>query len=142
MKSDTQMNGREIRPDDGQRRDRRLLILAGDPYIRDACGAIADEFDCDLYSTEYIDNFDNILNKFQPKGIVIDLLLFEADAIQLHELLLNAELPLNVLLLEGEDDVLAESTQLFATSIGLNVAGRLRRPVPEDRLEHLLKKIA
>lgn len=141
MAAVTQIMGEDMVVEEDRGRDRRLLILAGDPYVRDACAALADELHCDLYSTAYVENIDNIVKKFQPKGIVIDLVLFEDDGIHLHELLLNAKPPLNILFLEGDDEELAPVAQTLAKAIGLNVKGSLRRPISENRLEHVLKKL-
>jgi response regulator of citrate/malate metabolism len=110
--------------------------------VRDICAALADEFDYDLYSTSYIENIVNIVKKFQPNGIVIDLGLFEDEGIELHELLLGAEPPLNVLFLEGEDDELAQAAQTLAESIGFSVIGKLQMPISVNRLEHVLQHMA
>ena len=142
MEAMTQLVGEDIVLEEEQDRDRRLLILAGDPYVRDTCAALADEFDYDLYSTSYIENIVNIVKKFQPNGIVIDLGLFEDEGIELHELLLGAEPPLNVLFLEGEDDELAQAAQTLAESIGFSVIGKLQMPISVNRLEHVLQHMA
>lgn len=142
MEAMTQLAGEDIVLEEEQDRDRRLLILAGDPYVRDTCAALADEFDYDLYSTSYIENIVNIVKKFQPKGVVIDLGLFEDEGIELHELLLSAEPPLNVLFLEGEDDELAQAAQTLAESIGFSIIGKLQLPISVNRLEHVLQHMA
>lgn len=141
METARQANGEKVAPAAEQRRDRRLLIVEGDPSVRDICGKIADELKCDVYLTSYIANIDNIVSKFQPSGILIDLGLFESYALELQELLLNTKPPLKILFLDGEDEELAKSAETQARSSGLNVEGNLERPVTEDRLEHALKRM-
>lgn len=139
MENMMQINGEDVSRNDGQDRNGRLLIVASDPHVRDACAALADEFGYDLYSTLYIDNIVRIVKKFRPRGVVIDLGLFEKNGVELHWLLLSAERPLNVLFLEGNDAELTNASQTLAEQIGLNVKGKLQMPISMNRLEHVLQ---
>lgn len=141
MRDVTQIDAEDLTLNEEQDRGRRLLILARDPHVRDACAALANEFRYDLYSTLYTDNIVRIVKKFKPRGAVIDLGLFEENGVELHRLLISAERPLNILFLEGEDEELTVASQTLATLIGLNVKGKLQMPVSLNRLQHVLQDI-
>ena len=124
-----------------QRKQRRLLIFERDALVRDACAKVADSLDCVLYSSGYIDNFENIIRHFRPTGIIIDVGLFERNGIEpLRELAKSAP-RVSVLLLAGDDPDFAASAEEFARSIGLRIEGSLPRPVSETQLEQSLRRM-
>ncbi len=117
----------------------RMMVFERDALVRDQCARLADSFDCDLYSSAYIENFETIVRSFQPTSIVIDLGLFEGrDNEPLRRI--ARHLPfVSVLFLAGEDAEFAASAEDFAWSIGLRVEAVLQRPVSDTLLEQSLR---
>ncbi len=120
----------------------RMLIFERDALVRDTCAKLADNLDCDLYSTAYIDNFENIVRRFRPTSIVIDVGLLESDDMDLLRLIADDVPDAKVLFLSGDDAILAREAEGLARSVGLSVDGVLQRPVTEAALEQSLQRIA
>ncbi|MDJ0700923.1 MAG: hypothetical protein QNJ07_13795 [Woeseiaceae bacterium] len=119
-----------------------MLIFERDALVRDTCAKLADNLDCDLYSTAYIDNFENIVRRFRPTSIVIDVGLLESDDMDLLRLIADDVPDAKVLFLSGDDAILAREAEGLARSVGLSVDGVLQRPVTEAALEQSLQRIA
>lgn len=124
-----------------QRRTCRLLIFERDALVRDTCARLADSLDCDLYSSAYIDNFESIVRRFEPSGIIMDIGLFDSDGIELLLLVAKHAPHVKVLFLAGDDIQLAESAEKLAWSIGLHVEANLQRPVSKTLLEQSLRRM-
>lgn len=125
-----------------QRRKRRLLIFERDSVVRDKCAGLAANLDCDLYSTTYIDNFEKVVKRFEPSGIVIDAGLFDSDSVELLRAVAEDMPDVKLLFLAGDDSEFDEIAENLAQSVGLHVEGRLRRPISEALLKESIRRIA
>lgn len=120
----------------------RLLILEGDPDVRDTCAKFADKLNFDLYSTAYIDDIESVIRQFEPSGIVIDVGLFDGDGVELNDLVTKIAPPLKVLFLGGDNGHCVETAENLARTVGLHVEGNLQRPINETLLQQSLERMA
>lgn len=120
----------------------RLLIFERDSVVRDKCAGLAASLDCDLYSTTYIDNFEKVVRRFEPSGIVIDAGLFDNDSVELLRAIAEDAPDVKLLFLAGDDSEFDENAESLARSVGLHVEGLLRRPISDALLKESIRRIA
>ena len=129
-------------PSDERCPRRRLLILERNPCVRDTCGEALERFNCDLYSTAFVENVDKVVSRFEPNAIVIDVGLFDDDGVDLLEFVANTRPGVGFLFLADDDNDLAESAEKLARSRGLRVEACLPRPVDMALLKQSLRRMA
>jgi len=84
----------------------------------------------------------DVLKKFQPQVLTLDLCMPEEDGISLLSLLKDSGFSGSLLIISGQDDWFRKTAGRLATARGLNVALDMSKPVDIKALREILTGLA
>ncbi|NQU70519.1 MAG: EAL domain-containing response regulator [Rhodospirillales bacterium] len=120
----------------------RVMIVDDDPNIGDLIVQVAEDLG---FQTAYIERSELILETFQsfdPDLIVLDLMMPNADGVQVLRTLAKEECEAEIILFSGADARVLNTAARLAESHGLRIRGRMHKPIEINALEAMLSRSA
>ncbi len=118
----------------------RLLVIDDEPDIRDFVKEVAEEMGFEVAEAESQAQVETALRSFSPSVIVLDLIMPEIDGVELLRFLAKKECRAHILLISGLDSKVLNTAQRLGSTLGLNMAGTLGKPMTVCVLEAALTK--
>lgn len=119
----------------------RLLVLDDDRQICALVEKIAASVGYEAVSASEVGRFRDLLESYRPDVISVDLRLAGSDGIEQLRFLSEQGFTGSVILMSGFDRRVLASAQQLATSLRLDVAAGLTKPVPVAALREVLARI-
>lgn len=118
----------------------RVLIVDDDIRICRSIKRVADRLGIDTVMTDKAELFMSAYIDNKPNVILMDLQMPGMDGVELLRFLSDQESLAAIILVSGMDKSVIETTTELGRSLGLNMAGYLRKPIEIDEVIETLGK--
>lgn len=118
----------------------RLLVVDDEPDIRDFIKEVAEEIGFEVAEAESQAQVQTALRSLSPTVIVLDLMMPEVDGVELLRFLVKEGCRAQILLISGLDPKVLNTANRLGTTLSLNMAGTLHKPMTVPELEATLTK--
>lgn len=119
----------------------RLLIVDDEVAIRDFFATVAEKLGFEVYATDNVDAFRDIVLEVAPTVIVLDLNMPSHDGIELMRILAEEKSSAKILLISGQDFRVLRAVERLGLSQGLQMAGTIQKPVMLTHLQETLTEL-
>jgi EAL domain-containing protein (putative c-di-GMP-specific phosphodiesterase class I) len=121
---------------------KKLIVIDDDDLITELVIEAAQQVGFAGEAANDFETFKEILSRFQPDLILIDLVMPQVDGIQVMRYLAGQKCTTNILLMSGFDPKVVQTARRLGLSLGLNVEGVLSKPVSISALKAEIKRAA
>ena len=121
---------------------KKLVVIDDDDLITELVIEAAQQVGFAGEAANNFETFKEILSRFQPDLILIDLVMPQVDGIQVLRYLAEQNCTTNILLMSGFDPKVVQTAKRLGLSLGLNVEGVLSKPVSISALKAEIKRAA
>lgn len=118
----------------------RVLIVDDDQRICRIVKRVADSLGVESMTTDKAEWFMSAYLGYEPNVVLMDLQMPRIDGIELLRFLADNDSSAAIVLVSGMDKSVIETTESFGLSLGLNMAGSLRKPIDINEAKSLLAK--
>jgi EAL domain-containing protein (putative c-di-GMP-specific phosphodiesterase class I) len=118
----------------------RLLVIDDEPDIRDFIKVVAEDIGFEVTEADNQVEFQAALQSFSPTVIVLDLMMPGVDGVELLRLLVKKGCRARILLISGLDPRVLNTANRLGSTLGLNMAATLHKPMSIPELETALRK--
>ena len=119
----------------------RILVIDDDDAVCGIVAALAKAMGFDCVTTHDPTTFPALITS-DTSLILLDLMMPGMDGIEVLRLLGEHQIRARILLMSGMDRRVLETAEKLALSLGLNVIGHLKKPVPLGQLKAMLEALA
>lgn len=121
-------------------RAQKLLVMDDNPEISAVFVLLGQELGLDILTTSTAADFRTEVGRFVPHVIVLDLMIPDADGIELLRFLSESQSTAQVILISGSDRKVLDSARRLGQTLSLNMAGALPKPLELSDIEIALRK--
>ena len=121
---------------------KKLIVIDDDDLITELVIEAAQQVGFLGEAANDFEKFKEILSRFQPDLILIDLVMPQVDGIQVLRYLAGQKCTTNIVLMSGFDPKVVHTAQRLGLSLGLNVEGVFSKPVSISALKAEIKRAA
>ena len=118
----------------------RVLIVDDDQRICRIIKRIADNIGIESMTTDKAEWFISAYLNFEPNVVFMDLQMPHIDGVELLRFLAKNDSEAAIILITGMDKSVVETTESLGISLGLNMAGSLRKPIDIDDAKSMLER--
>ncbi|MFQ5993689.1 MAG: EAL domain-containing protein [Acidiferrobacterales bacterium] len=120
----------------------RLLVIDDEPGICEFIKDVAEENEFEVNVATGLKEFQRIYRSFSPTVIILDLVMPEADGIEVLRFLAGDRCRAQIFVASGVDPKVLGTAKRVGDAQGLHMSGVLRKPIMVSDLEALLRKIS
>lgn len=129
------------RPDAPQVSPRRLLVIDDSTEIAQLICTFAEDLGCAARTACGWPEIEDAIANFNPEVIVLDLMMPDADGIEVLRYLADQNAKPGVILSSGGEPKVVDVAYRLGDTLDIHMAGRLDKPVSLNRLEEILRRV-
>ncbi len=118
----------------------RVLIVDDDQRICRIIKRVADSIGVEAITTDKSEYFISAYLEYEPNVILMDLQMPHIDGVELLRFLAENNSSSAIVLISGMDKSVIETSVNLGLSLGLNMAGSLRKPIDIDDARSMLER--
>ena len=118
----------------------RLLVIDDEPGICEFIKEVAEGIGFDAQITTTPDEFRRAYRTFSPTAIILDLVMPEADGVELLRYLAEDRCQAQILVASGVDPRVLATAKRIGDAYGLHMSGMLEKPIMVPGLQALLRQ--
>ncbi len=118
----------------------RVLIVDDDQRICRIIKRVADSIGVESMTTNKAEWFISAYLGYEPNVVLMDLQMPNIDGVELLRFLAKNDSAAAIILVSGMDKSVIETTESLGLSLGLNMAGILRKPVDINDVKSMLER--
>ncbi|MEX0707165.1 MAG: response regulator [Woeseia sp.] len=122
-------------------REPRMLIVDDEPQICAFLERVARPLGFQVQTLSSSHTFTDTLLSFQPTVVILDLVMPNADGVELLREMKDVECKAHVIMISGMDQRVLSVSQNLGRSHGLNMLGVMQKPISVATLEEKLRKV-
>jgi len=107
----------------------RLLIVDDEPAFGAFVRAVAEKMGYEVQVTTQAREFQQVFEAFAPTDVVIDIVMPDADGIELIRWIADKESRARIIIASGANPDYAKAAEVLGTAHGLRSISTLRKPV-------------
>jgi len=118
----------------------RLLVIDDEPGIGEFIKEVAEGVGFEARITTTPDDFRRTYRSFSPTAIILDLVMPEADGVELLRYLAEDRCQAQIMVASGVDPRVLATAKRIGDAYGLQMSGMLEKPIMVPGLQALLRK--
>ncbi len=121
---------------------KRLLVVDDEPDIAELVCAMAEQAGYECRATTLVADFLHALDDFMPTVVVIDIVMYSVDGIELTRYLADMKYKVHVVLISGYNPKFMEEAETLGKARGLASINKLKKPFRKEEMLGVLRSLS